>query len=257
MRSLVLGVMIATAAIAIAAATPEAAAAGTLPSCSVADISDGYAEGKSAVLYPAVGVEASVEVGESMIDASLLTTYAIHPSLQEPIHFEGSYGGGAFDVTFPAGPLLGSPTAAHTYESAGATFKYRRESRPRTGFGAPEVAVIWNPTAQSHLMGRVTFGFIVRTYDIAGAPLSVSHCSSLGPTGFRREIVYSGVSRGVLSLLYREYTDGLARPAFTQQLTYDLSDGDEIGYKGARFKVLKATNTSIRYVVLKPLGDGS
>jgi hypothetical protein len=36
-------------------------------------------------------------------------------------------------------------------------------------------------------------------------------------------------------------------------LTYDLAAGDEIGFRGARIKVLKATNVSITYVVTKPL----
>ena len=49
------------------------------------------------------------------------------------------------------------------------------------------------------------------------------------------------------------FSDDMARPAFTQDLTYDLADGDEIGFRGARIKVLKATNTAITYVVLKPL----
>ena len=45
----------------------------------------------------------------------------------------------------------------------------------------------------------------------------------------------------------------LARPAFSQELRYDLKDGDEIGYKGARFKVIKANNVSIKYKVTKHL----
>ena len=45
----------------------------------------------------------------------------------------------------------------------------------------------------------------------------------------------------------------MARPAFTEDLKYDLSQGDVIGYKGARFKIITANNLSIRYMVLKPL----
>lgn len=73
------------------------------------------------------------------------------------------------------------------------------------------------------------------------------------------ELVYSGISQNTLSILYREfYRDqktGLhyAKPAFYQELKYDLSQGNTIGYKGARFRVIKATNTSIKYEVLKHL----
>ena len=71
--------------------------------------------------------------------------------------------------------------------------------------------------------------------------------------GFRRELIYSGVAKGVVTLVYREFVNDLARPAFTQTLTYDLSEGDEIGYRGARLKVLRATNMSIRYTMLKAM----
>jgi hypothetical protein len=71
--------------------------------------------------------------------------------------------------------------------------------------------------------------------------------------GFKRELIYGGVSKGVVKLSYREFVDNLARPAFTQEISYDLADGDEIGFHGARFKVLKATNTSITFTLLRAM----
>lgn len=58
-----------------------------------------------------------------------------------------------------------------------------------------------------------------------------------------------GVARGIVSLEYRELSGNMVRPALTQRLTYDLADGDVIGIRGARIKVLSANNTGIRYVV--------
>jgi hypothetical protein len=45
----------------------------------------------------------------------------------------------------------------------------------------------------------------------------------------------------------------MARPAFSQELKYDLAQGTAIGYKGARFEVIRANNTGISYKVLKSL----
>lgn len=70
---------------------------------------------------------------------------------------------------------------------------------------------------------------------------------------FRRELVYSGTAQSTLSVLYREFVDDFARPAFSQDLKYDLNRGSTIGYKGARFEVLSVGNTSITYKVLAPL----
>lgn len=75
------------------------------------------------------------------------------------------------------------------------------------------------------------------------------------PGGFRRDMLYGGVAKGVVTLNYREFVDDMARPAFSQALTYDLSEGDEIGFRGARIKIVRATNTTVRYVVLKPMSS--
>lgn len=62
---------------------------------------------------------------------------------------------------------------------------------------------------------------------------------------FRRELVYSGTAQSTLLVLYREFKDDSARPAFSQNLKYDFSKGNIIGYKDARFDVLNVGNTSI------------
>lgn len=69
----------------------------------------------------------------------------------------------------------------------------------------------------------------------------------------KKELIYTGVSKNIISILYREYQNDMARPAFSQELKYDLGEGRVIGFKGARFEVLKATNLGITYRVLKHL----
>lgn len=70
---------------------------------------------------------------------------------------------------------------------------------------------------------------------------------------FRVDFLYQGLAKGVLKFSYREFTSGLARPAFSQDLTYDMeADGTaSIGFKGMRIKVEKATNQNITYTVEK------
>lgn len=63
------------------------------------------------------------------------------------------------------------------------------------------------------------------------------------------EIVYSGTTKGELNLLYREYSaQDLARPAFTQNLTYSR-DSDYIRFRDVRIRILEANNERIRYIV--------
>ena len=72
---------------------------------------------------------------------------------------------------------------------------------------------------------------------------------------FQIEILYQGMSKGEVKISYREFYKGIARPAFTQDVTYELSsDGTAVvGFKGMRLKVLKATGQSIEYVLEQPI----
>ena len=71
-----------------------------------------------------------------------------------------------------------------------------------------------------------------------------------GKGSFKIEIIYSGLDENGLRATYREYKDDIARPAFYQDLTYDLSKSDTIRYKNFRIKILRATNEEIEYIVL-------
>ncbi|HYC00383.1 MAG TPA: hypothetical protein VEA35_04040 [Ramlibacter sp.] len=71
--------------------------------------------------------------------------------------------------------------------------------------------------------------------------------------GFKRELIYTGRTGNAVSILYREFLNDMARPAFSQQLQYDVGTDPVIGYKGARFEVLKADNTGITYRVLSQM----
>ena len=83
----------------------------------------------------------------------------------------------------------------------------------------------------------------------AGGPMT----AAMG--GFRYELLYQGISGNVVSLLYREYIDDLARPAFQQDLSYTLAaEGPtEVSFRGTRFRILSADNNKIRYELLSGL----
>ena len=67
---------------------------------------------------------------------------------------------------------------------------------------------------------------------------------------FKKEFIYNGRVDDGLKFIYREFYGDLIRPSFTQELQYDLSQSDVIGFKGLRIKVMNATNSTITYSVL-------
>lgn len=67
---------------------------------------------------------------------------------------------------------------------------------------------------------------------------------------FKQEFVFNGRVNNNLKFMYREYVNDMARPAFHQELQYDLNESNIIGFKGLRIEVIKATNINIEYKVL-------
>jgi hypothetical protein len=68
---------------------------------------------------------------------------------------------------------------------------------------------------------------------------------------FQQTLIYSGKVGNKIRLGYREFSNNLARPAFNNDVEYDLNESNTIGYKGARIEVLEATNQIIRYKLIQ------
>ena len=68
---------------------------------------------------------------------------------------------------------------------------------------------------------------------------------------FQQTLIYSGKVGNKINISYREFSGNIARPAFNNDVEYDLSESSIIGYKGAKIEVLEATNQHIKYRVLR------
>jgi len=69
---------------------------------------------------------------------------------------------------------------------------------------------------------------------------------------YRQEFIYSGRIGNNVKFEYREFIGDLARPSFFQNLEYDITDNNIIGFKGLRLRIIKTTNTSIDFEVIEP-----
>ena len=193
-------------------------------------------------VFPEVGVETEVELGAPMVlRESVLTATALR--LLESARSESLNG---TRVVLPAG----------RYELVRETDRGRYYASPFAGIRAlgfnsvaPEGAGLFiprDPSAPPAAYWRALLGASIVKAD--GLKVEASDAS-----GFRRELIYGGVSQGTVSLSYREFINDMARPAFSQDLRYDLGAGSEIGFRGARIEIIQAGNVSVKYRVLKPL----
>lgn len=196
-------------------------------------------------------IVSNAEVGQSMIStAQQLLTPAIQID-QNVIH-NGTNLGRQFTLTIPQGilPLKGLDDGGKFYQSEERlTFYSEGQSGKVTG----GIFIPDDKTKPTEIFWLAP-NTITPLNDIHQG-ISFKPTISMQSTAdsFKRELVYSGVSQNTISILYREFLNDMARPAFSQELKYDLSQGRTIGYKGARFEVIKADNLGITYKVLKAL----
>jgi hypothetical protein len=67
---------------------------------------------------------------------------------------------------------------------------------------------------------------------------------------FQQEFIYNGRDANTVKFIYREFQGDLIRPLFQQDVQYDLSLGEVIGFKNARFRIHEANNKELVYTLL-------
>jgi hypothetical protein len=77
------------------------------------------------------------------------------------------------------------------------------------------------------------------------------YLDGISADAIRWELIYSGRSADEVSLSYREYTGGLARPAFYQDLTYDLSTSNRVVFRSIELEIVEASNAGVKFRVLR------
>jgi hypothetical protein len=92
-----------------------------------------------------------------------------------------------------------------------------------------------------------------------GDDIAVDYEETLNPAPQKKhiiqEFIYNGKVNNAIKFTYREFVNDLARPAFTQDLQYDLNESNIIGFRGLRIEIILATNTNIKYKVLNNFID--
>ena len=74
---------------------------------------------------------------------------------------------------------------------------------------------------------------------------------------FQQSLIYSGRIGDKVNIGYREFSSSVARPAFNNDVEYDLSDSNIIGYRGARLEILEANNESVTFKMIKNFNDAA
>jgi hypothetical protein len=119
-------------------------------------------------------------------------------------------------------------------------------ARGDTALYAPKIVVTPDGQALGYYNGRG--GYTGGTWP--AEPLFVAAEGLEGQeAAYRAQMIYSGLTGNTIRAAYREFTGDFIRPAFTQELQYNLAQDSTIAYKSIKIQVLEATNSQIRYRV--------
>lgn len=114
--------------------------------------------------------------------------------------------------------------------------------------GAPCLKDTNRDGAFDHAYTMNAYGYLVNGVDIQPAYYRIGDQSI--KDGFKYELLYQGIENGVVRIAYREYTENLARPAYSQNLTYTLeSTNTQIRFRDVIAVIHSADNNQIEYTV--------
>lgn len=122
--------------------------------------------------------------------------------------------------------------------------------RPENASGNPMLIHIF-PDGRINKGWVYSQGLKAAQGDWISKPLFVkSSDPSRGQRAFKCQIIFSGLSGNTIKAVYREFVDDYARPAFSQDLQYNLDESKEIAYKTVKIQVIKVSNSSIDFKVI-------
>lgn len=192
------------------------------------------------ISFPPIGSEQSASIGDEMLRQGKYREHAgIRLQSQVSIGLLGSY-------TFSPGEYqkIGSSKAGNFYLPTGLAGSGSVSQSP---LADPFQSILLKPDGKT-ICGISVFNgrFCEKSQGIIEILVPV-----VSEDSFQQTLIYNGKVGGTLRVGYREFSNNVARPAFNNEVEYDLSSSNIIAYKGAQLEIIEADNQQVRYRVVR------
>jgi hypothetical protein len=207
--------------------------------------------------FPPINEVSTSEIGNTIVTASLKSVYNDGFHLTSPVSWNSM--GGHYDMSSGDFYLLTSNNKGKLYvsvekcvswydnliksnknETYGSIFVFNKGDKVRFGTYA------FHPDL---VMGQ-PIGWLKTTNNIQEDLANKKTITIASDKSFNQQFIYGGKVGSNLKFTYREFIDDLSRPSFTQDVQYDLNDGNTIGFKGLKVEVVEVDNLKITYKVI-------
>jgi hypothetical protein len=92
--------------------------------------------------------------------------------------------------------------------------------------------------------------FNLRACSQKSVTITPAKVPSITANSFQQTLIYLGKYGNKINIGYREFSSDMARPAFNNDVEYDMQESSIIAYKGAKVEVKSATNQDIKFLVI-------
>jgi len=215
----------------------------TLGACAVP--TESYQAEESTFSKPPLGTITTATVGQELLSQGVLI---VEDGIRVPAGTQITW---AYTATGGFYPQTGSDATGNTFHSiSGST---------RQGEGGLSKAALADPVVSLRASPDGTTLCAVTVLNLPACSQGVRFERETQPTvsdrGFQQTLIYNGRIGNRINVAYREFTQSLARPAFSNDVEYDLNASRTISYRGAQIEILSADNNSIRYRVIRNFSD--
>ncbi len=138
-------------------------------------------------------------------------------------------------------------------------YLYRDDRRPKACVKVPAMYVMQNPCAidmdNDGDFDRIAWNEVAGAMDLnPSVPYTrgADFISTFAAGSFRNVLIYQGFAQSVLRVSYREFSNDYARPAFTEEYTFELGNDfpQEVVIRSKRFRILSVGPTGMRFLRL-------
>lgn len=187
---------------------------------------------------PPIGQVTTASLGDHMLTQGMVVQ-------QDAIYIDGDYN------------MSGNKVSSGYFAKQGEDEKYE-QYRISNDVGAGKVAkgLLKDPPALLAVRKEDKALCVMTIYNYVSSctidvPYQKTNWATANKNSFQQTLLYNGKVGNKINIGYREFSSDTARPAFNNDVEYDLSQSKEIGYKGALIDVIDADNKQIKYKVTK------
>lgn len=180
---------------------------------------------------PDMGVVSSAQVGDHMLTKGVLIE-------QEVLHLKMPVSGFHYSIQPGMLPKVGIDMGEQFFSPIGVT-------------KSPLADMFQLVSVRDSNPSQICVVTVMAQRSCYDAYFEIKNITSARDASFQQTLIYSGRVGDKINIGYREFSANTARPAFNNDVEYDLSTSRKIGYKGAELEVIDADNTGITYKVIR------